>query len=216
MFVGHYGVGFAAKAVKKTIPLWQLFIAVQLVDIAWATLVLFGVEKFRIVPGITAASPLDLYYIPYTHSLLAVVIWSLAAMVIYRFAVKRSTWLVAGVIAVTVLSHWLLDLLVHRPDLPLYDNHMKVGLGLWNYPVLSFALEALCLFGGMFFYYRATQPVGGRGRYAMIVFGLVMLGVQSTALFSPPPPSANAVAVMALVSYFLFAAVVYWLEKKRA
>ena len=89
MFVGHYGPGLAAKALDKKIPLWLLFLSVQLVDIAWAILVLLGVEKVRIVPGFTAASPLDLYYFPYTHSLVAALLWSLAGVLIYRYASRQ-------------------------------------------------------------------------------------------------------------------------------
>src|SRR6266566_2637901 len=132
MFVGHYGPSFAIKALRPAIPLWLLFVAVQLVDVAWAILVLLGVEKARIVPGITASNPLDLYYMPYTHSLAAALLWSLGALVCYRLAVSTSSKISALVVAAAVFSHWVLDFLVHRPDLPLYDNTAKVGLGLWN------------------------------------------------------------------------------------
>ena len=216
MFVGHYGPGFAAKALQKSIPLWLLFLAVQFVDVVWATLVLLGIEKVRIVPGITLTNPLDLYYMPYTHSLLAAILWSVAALLLYRFAAKLGNWFTAGIVAAAVFSHWLLDLLVHRPDLPLYDNSLKVGLGLWNYPVIASALEAALLFGGMFLYLRTTKPVGRGGRYGMIIFGLVMLAVQFSVFFGPPPPSDKAVAMMALVSYVVFTGVAFWLERKRA
>ena len=216
MFVGHYGPSLAAKALKKSIPLWVLFLAAQLVDVFWAIFVLLGIEKVRIAPGITATSPLDLYYMPYTHSLVAALVWSVAAAVIYRFASKLNGWSAAMIVGAAVFSHWILDLLVHRPDLPLYDNAFKVGLGLWNYPVIAFVLEAAILFGGMYLYLRATKSTGRGGRYGMIIFGVIMLSVQSSVFFGPPPPSDNAVAVMALVSYFVFAGVAYWLERKRS
>jgi len=216
MFVGHYGPGFAAKALDKKIPLWLLFLAVQLVDVVWAILVLLGIEKVRIVPGITVTNPLDLYYMPYTHSLLAALLWSVAALLIYRYASRLGNWFSATLVGLAVLSHWVLDLVVHRPDLPLYDNTMKVGLGLWNYPVLSSALEAALLFGGMFFYYKTTRPVSRGGRYGMIIFGFVMLAVQFSVFFGPPPPSDKAVAIMALFSYVVFTLVAWWLERKRA
>ena len=215
MFVGHYGPGLAAKALDKKIPLWLLFLSVQLVDIAWAILVLLGVEKVRIVPGFTAASPLDLYYFPYTHSLVAALLWSLAGVLIYRYASRLGNWFSAMVIGVAVFSHWVLDLLVHSPDLPLYDNHMKVGLGLWNYPVIAFALEATVLLAGIVIYLKATRPVSRGGRYGMLVFGVSMLAIQGSSFFSPPPSSADALAGMALVMYALFAGIAYWLEKKR-
>jgi len=147
MFVGHYGPSFAIKSLRPAIPLWVLFVAVQLVDVAWAVLILLGVEKVRIVPGITASNPLDLYYMPYTHSLVAAIFWSVAAVVLVRLlphVAPRSAaiWIGAG-----VFSHWILDYLVHRPDLPLYDDTMKMGLGLWNYPAVALSLEAALLFG---------------------------------------------------------------------
>ena len=142
MFVGHYGVSFAAKTLDRAMPLWLLFLAVQWLDVMWAPLVLLGVEKVRIVPGITASNPLDLYYMPYTHSLVAALLWSAAASVIHRVVTGRKNAMAATVIACAVFSHWLLDFVVHRPDLPLYDDTAKVGLGLWNNPGLAFALEA--------------------------------------------------------------------------
>jgi hypothetical protein len=118
-------------------------------------------------------------------------------------------------VGVAVFSHWILDLLVHRPDLPLYDDVLKVGFGLWNYPVVAFLLEAGLMFGGMWLYYRATEPATPGGKYAMLIFGLVMLLLQASAFFGPPPPSPEAAAITALFSYFALAGVVYWLEKKR-
>ena len=122
MFIGHYGVSYAAKAVNKQIPLWLLFIAVQLVDVAWAILVPLGIEKLRIVPGITATNPLDLYYMPYTHSLVGAALWSLLAYGAYRLWAGQGNARpnrAALIVALAVFSHWLLDLIVHRPDLPL-------------------------------------------------------------------------------------------------
>src|SRR6266487_831796 len=161
MFVGHYGPSLAAKALKKTIPLWVLFIAVQWVDVLWSIFVLLGIEKVRIVPGITATNPLDLYYMPYTHSLVAAIGWSFIAVLIYKVFYTDDGWSSAAIVGAAVFSHWVLDLLVHRPDLPLYDNTMKVGLGLWNFPTLAFSLEVVFLFLGLYLYLRATEPVNG-------------------------------------------------------
>src|SRR3989454_2318569 len=173
MFVGHYGVSFAAKRRDPSIPLWALFVAVQLLDVSWSLFVFFGVEKVRIVPGITASNPLDLYYMPYTHSLVAALLWSLGAYVAYRsirgFGASRRA---ALLVAAAVFSHWVLDLIVHRPDLPLYDNTLKMGLGLWNYRAAAFLLEVAILFGGMLLYLRSTTATTSVGRYGMPVFGL--------------------------------------------
>ena len=145
MFVGHYGRSFAIRAVRPEIPLWVLFVAAQLVDIAWTLLVLAGIEKLRVVPGFTAANPLDLYYMPYTHSLVAAVLWALAAAIVCRWVFRWRGWVVAAWVGVAVLSHWVLDLLVHRPDLPLYGNSAKVGLGLWNFLGISLAAFMLLM-----------------------------------------------------------------------
>jgi hypothetical protein len=205
MFVGHYGVSFAAKRFAPVIPLWALFIAVQLLDVFWAPFVLLGIEKVRIVPGITASNPLDLYYMPYTHSLLAALLWSAAALLVCRWFI---TWGRVGkaalVLALAVFSHWILDLIVHRPDLPLYDNTAKVGLGLWNVPAVAFALEAALLFGGMWLYFGT----GVVRRLRLVIFGLVMLAIQAYVFFGPPPVSDKAAAVTALASYAVLAAVV--------
>lgn len=215
MFVGHYGASFAIKAVRPAIPLWLLFIAVQLVDVGWSFLVLLGIEKVRIVPGITASNPLDLYYMPYTHSLVAGILWATAAVVLCKPLRGVHNWSVAAWIGAAVFSHWILDWLVHRPDLPLYDDTMKVGLGLWNYPALTLSLEALLLFGGMFFYMRRTLPINLIGRLAAPVFGVLLLAIQSVVFFGPPPTSPAAAAITALVSYVVFAAVAPWIARQR-
>lgn len=211
MFVGHYGVSFAAKRLEPQLPLWVLFIAVQLLDVAWSPLVLLGVEKVRIVPGITASNPLDLYYMPYTHSLVAACVWSLAALVFYRVATRSTHWTPSIVIASAVLSHWVLDFIVHRPDLPLYDNSAKVGLGLWNVAPLAFGLETAILFGGMYLYLRT----GTSRRLPMVLFGIIMLAIQAFVFFGPPPASPAAAAATALASYVVFALIVALLERRR-
>jgi membrane-bound metal-dependent hydrolase YbcI (DUF457 family) len=215
MFVGHYGPAFAVKAADRTIPLWLLFLAVQFVDVLWAIFVLVDIEKVRIVPGITAASPLDLYYVPYTHSLIGSIAWAGVAAVAYKLTPRLGSWKAGLWIALAVFSHWILDLLVHRPDLPLYGNTTKVGFGLWNYPVLAFVLEAAFLFGGMYLYFTKTKVITTGGRYGMIVFGIIMLAIQGSAFFGPPPGSDKQLAVTALLSYGVFAAVIYLLEKNR-
>ncbi len=215
MFVGHYGPSFAIRAVRPEIPLWLLFIAAQLVDIVWAVLVLGGIEKLRIVPGITAANPLDLVYMPYTHSLVAALLWSVAAAVACRIAFRWRGWSAATWVGAAVLSHWFIDWLVHRPDLPLIGDSMKVGLGLWNHVGLSLALEVLVLVGGLGLYLRHSRGVTPVGRYGPIVLVVVMTAVQIASVFGPLPPSPTAVAVSGLGAYLVLAAAAGWIDRHR-
>ena len=208
MFVGHYGVSFAAQRTKPDVPLWVLFLAVQLLDILWAPLVLLGIEKVRIVPGITASNPLDLYYMPYTHSLIGALVWSAVGYGLYRFWQRRAGGGAAMLVAVAVFSHWILDFVVHRPDLPLYDDTAKVGLGLWNWPAPALGLEAMLLFGGMLLFLRERSG----SKAGMSIFGIIMLAIQSVVFFGPPPTSPGAAAVTALLAYALFALFVAWWE----
>jgi hypothetical protein len=210
MFVGHYGASFALKRIDPSIPLWVLFIAVQLLDVFWAPFILLGIERVRIVPGITASNPLDLYYMPYTHSLVAALLWSAGAFVVYRLLPRtRPVGKAALWVALAVISHWVFDLVVHRPDLPLFDNTDKVGLGLWNLPIVAFALEAALLFGGIWLYLTTARV----RRAPVAVLGLVMLAIQAYVFFGPPPVSDRAAAWTALAAYAVFVAVVARLER---
>ena len=215
MFIGHYGPSFACKATKPAVPLWVLFLAVQLVDIVWSVLVLLGIEKVRIVPGFTATNPLDLYYMPYTHSLPGAALWSVGAAVVYRAIAPAQKWTAAAIVGAAVFSHWILDLVVHRPDLALYDDSYKVGFGLWNYPATAFILEIALLFGGIALYLGTTEAKDAVGRYGMVVLGVVAVAAQAYVFFGPPPVSDTSLAFTALGLYFVFAAAVYWLEGKR-
>src|SRR5436309_6093416 len=146
---------------------------------------------------------------PYTHSLVAAIGWSVVAFLAYRLTVRSAPTRAALSVGVAVFSHWVLDFLVHRPDLPLYDNPAKVGLGLWNLPAVALGLEALLLFGAMWLYVRHTEH-----RTAMLVFGVVMLAIQAYVFFGPPPTSDKAAAATALIAYAVFAVVIRALERR--
>ena len=217
MFVGHYSVAFAAKSERNRIRLWVLFVAVQLVDFIWAILVLLGIEKVRIVPGITAASPLDLYYMPYTHSLIGALIWSVLAAFVYKMTrgvnASRAAALIVGF---AVFSHWILDLIVHRPDLAIYDDTWKVGFGLWNYKGLEFGLEIALLLGGLIIYLQRNSGISTARKAGIVVFALFMVLVQTTSTFFGRPHSSDrAVAITALAAYTVFAGLAFLLEKRR-
>jgi hypothetical protein len=212
MFVGHYGAGFAAKRAEPSVPLWVLFVAVQFLDVLWAPLVLLGIEKVRIVPHFTASNALDLYYMPYTHGLLTALFWSLFAGALYYFMARPSRRRAGVLVGLAVFSHWILDFVVHVPDLPLYDNSAKVGLGLWNMRALAYGLESAVLLGGI--------SLCVRGRHARTlrtwIFGVLLLAIQAFNTFlAPPPTSDRAFAVRALVAYSAFAVAIWWLEDRR-
>jgi membrane-bound metal-dependent hydrolase YbcI (DUF457 family) len=217
MFVGHYSVGFAIKSDENKIPLWILFIAVQFVDILWGTFILLGIEKVRIVPGITATSALDLYYMPYTHSLLGALVWSAFAYGLYRISLESDAARKGAVmVALAVFSHWILDFIVHRPDLPLFDDNFKVGLGLWNFKYLAFALEAAILVGGVLFYLRRNLGISQARKYAILIFVFVMILIQAIGTFvGRPIASYRTVATTNLTLYVVFAVVAFLLERKR-
>jgi hypothetical protein len=213
MFVGHYGPSFLAKRADQGVPLWVLFLAVQLLDVFWALFVFLGVEHVRIVPGFTRTNPLDLYDMPYTHSLPGAVGFAILAGVVYRLVTANGKG--AALVGAAVFSHWPLDLLVHRPDLPLWDNTAKVGLGLWDYPILTLAIEAALVFGGLAWYLAASRPRPGRRGFGLLVLVAVIFGMQASMLVSSPPPSPRAMAATALGSYVAICGLVAWLERGR-
>ena len=205
MFVGHYAPGFALRRTGG-VPLWVLFLAVQFVNVLWAFLVIAGVEKVRIIEGFTAAGPLDLYYMPYTHSLTASLGWALILGWLGSLAWGRRGGVVVGL---CVISHWILDLPVHVADLPLWGNELKVGFGLWNHPVIAFILEAGVLLIGVAIYARHA-----RRKLPIWIFAIVLLGIQYSNSLMPLPDSARQFAVMALASYFGFATAAWYVEKR--
>jgi len=215
MFVGHYGVAFAVKSERNKIPLWILFVAVQLLDFLWAPYVLLGLEKVRMIPGITATNALDLYYMPYTHSLVGALVWSGLAALLYKVASgAKASRAAVFVVAFAVFSHWILDLIVHRPDLAIYDDTWKVGFGLWNHRGPEFVLEIAILVGGIFLYLKRNNSVARRA--GTVVFGVVLILIQAGNTFVRRPPSSDrAFAITALVFYTFFAGVAFLLETRR-
>lgn len=227
MFIGHYGPAYAIKRWQPRIPLFILFAAVQFLDVLWSVFVLAGVERVRIVPGITATNPLDLYYMPYTHSLIGALFWSVAAGALYVAVGRRGSLrpgsarsganAVAGAaVGIAVFSHWLCDLVVHAPDLPLYDNAVKVGFGLWNYKWPAFGLEIALLLGGLTLYLGGTRAVDRTGRLLPWGFTLVLVGIHASVFFGSPPGSPAEAALIALGAYAIFAAIAAWMDHHRA
>lgn len=220
MFVGHYGVALALKGAQTRASLGLLFLGVQFVDILFFPLVLTGVERMNIVPGFTDSTHFELAFMPYTHSLLASVLWALlitaGALVVLREQPARRS--VAVILGVAVFSHWVLDWIVHTPDLPLLgDSSTKLGLGLWNDAQLTFILEAALLAGGLWLYLRFTESTAESrlGRFGMTGLVVVLLSLNLYNLFGPPPATFLEIFGFAMLSYFGFAALAFWLDRHR-
>ena len=217
MFVGHYSVAFAAKTERNKIPLWVLFIAVQFLDYIWATLVLLGIEKLRVIKGFTAGSMLDSYFHPYSHSLIAALVWSVIAALVYKSVCSRHGCLyrtsAALIIDLAVFSHWLLDLIAHPRDLAIYDNTWKVGFGLWRYRDPEFALEIALLAGGIVLYLTRNVMPAIR-KVAVIAFGIALVIVQIGDTYVPRTPLTDKATAMGVwIFYTLFVVVAFIVEK---
>ncbi|HZE68957.1 MAG TPA: hypothetical protein VE135_05440 [Pyrinomonadaceae bacterium] len=213
MFVGHYGISFAARTAVRRVPLWVWFIAAQWMDIVWSILVLLGIEKLRIVPGYTQANALDLYYMPYTHSLPGSIVLSLVLGAIVSLFISGRRTATVLLVAAASFSHFVLDLIVHVPDLPLYDNSAKVGLGLWRHVILSFPLELIVLGLGAWLYARMMTFTSLKGRYVFWGFVVFLAAIQVYANFGPPPSSPETMAIIALAFYLVFALLAAWTER---
>ena len=211
MFIGHWAPAFAAAALSKKSPgLGKLFVAAQLVDWGFFAFATVGIEKMRIVPGITAMNPLDLYHMPYTHSLLGTFVWALVFALVMLMMRLGTTAALIG--AAVVMSHWFLDLLVHRPDLTLAGGDAKLGMGLWNAPVATIVVE-LVLVGVCFWWYlrRTKGPLVP----PLILLGL-LLAMQSVNWFGPPVEEASAgYFLMALLAFLIATFFAAWVGSTR-
>lgn len=209
MFIGHFALGLASRKISRLPSLAIMFIAVQLMDLIWPVLVLSGIETFQVEVGNTRVTPLNFTFYPYSHSLLMSVVWGVLFGLVYYLITKnrKGSLLVAGL----TVSHWVLDLIVHRADLPITPfSDLKVGLGLWNYPVIESILEFGLFFTGTFLYYNAAKPKRKVAFWSLIAF-LAVIHVAN--LFGPPPPSTDIVAWMANLMW-LIVIWAWWVEKK--
>jgi len=216
MFVGHFAVAFGAKRAVPAASLGTLFIAGQLADLVWPVLVIAGIERVGVQPGLTVVTPLDFIYYPFSHSLVAAAAWALLFAAAYS-RLRNAALRTGIVLALVVVSHWVLDALTHRPDMPLTVSAetTRVGLGLWNSLAGTIAVELLLFGAGLWLYARATRALDRTGRLAL--WGLVafLLVIYAANLFGPPPPSGMAAAWSALAMWLLVAWG-YWVDRHRA
>ena len=216
MFVGHFAVAFGAKRAVPAVSLGALFIACQLADLVWPLLVIAGIERVSVQPGLTVVTPLNFIYYPFSHSLLAAAAWAAAFGAAYA-GLRRAPARTGAVLALVVVSHWVLDALTHRPDMPLTmsADSARVGLGLWNSLPGTMAVELLLFAAGLRLYTKTMKPVDRTGRLAL--WGLVafLLIIYAANLFGPPPPSGMTAAWSALAMWLLVAWG-YWVDRHRA
>jgi LexA-binding, inner membrane-associated putative hydrolase len=190
MFIGHFALGFAAKRKAPHVSLAVLFAAAQLADLLWPIFVAVGIEQVRIAPGNTALTPLDFVSYPYSHSLLMLIVWGIVLGVLFRSAF--------AVILALVLSHWMLDWITHRPDMPLYPGGPKFGLGLWNFVPAAVTVEVVMFAAGVWIYAQTTRARDAVGRWSFVVFVLFLLAIYAGNIFSAPPPGVAAIWIASL------------------
>ena len=212
MFIGHFAVGLASKRVAPRASLGVLMAAPNLLDLLWPVFLLLGWEQVRIDPGNTPFTPLDFVSYPVSHSLVAACGWGLLFALLYWTVARYARG--AVVIGLSVLSHWVLDFITHRPDLPLYPGGPRVGLGLWNSVPATVAVEVAMYIAGAWIYLSTTRARGRAGLYgfwAFLAFGIVTYAAN---ILGPPPPGPHALALVAL-SLWLVPLWAWWFDRHR-
>ena len=213
MFLGHFAAGLAAKKLTPYTSLGTLLLSAQLLDLIWPTLLLLGTERVRIAPGNTAVTPLDFVSYPWSHSLLMAAVWALLFSGLYVLIRRypRGAIVTLGL----VLSHWVLDFVTHRPDLPLVPfAGPVVGLGLWNSLPATVAVEGLMFAVGLYLYKINTEPVDKVGSGAFVAFVIALVAVYAGNLFGPPPPDEKTIAYAGHAQWLLVGWG-YWLDRHR-
>jgi len=213
MFIGHFGAGFGAKKIDPKPSLGTLFLAAQFIDLLWPFFIILGIEKVEIVPGVSAFNPLDFTYYPFSHSLFAVIVWAVAFFVVY-FVIKKN-FKSAMLLGLLVISHWVLDLIVHIPDLPIFPGgSVKVGFGLWNSIAGTIIVEGLIFIGGVYLYFKSTNAENKKGTFALWGLVIFLILVYVMNIIGPPPDSAQAIGYVGL-SQWLIIAWGYWIDRNR-
>ena len=213
MFIGHVAVALGAKKAVPKVSLGTLILSATFLDLLWPLLLILGLEHVRIDPGNTVVTPLDFYDYPITHSLLAVLGWSVAFGLVY-YAVRKEKF-AAGVLGLGVLSHWILDFFTHRPDLPIIPGgSLMVGLGMWYSMPLTLVVEIGIFILGVYLYLQTTTAKDRTGTWSFWVLVVFLMISYAANLLGPPPPSAEAIGYGALLAW-LFVPWGYWIDRHR-
>ena len=214
MFIGHYALGLAAKRAARRTSLGTLFVAPTLADLLWPIFLLLGWEHSHVVPGPNPFLRLWLDAIPYSHSLFALIVWG--ALFGYLYRRRTGDTRAALAIGSLVVSHWVLDFVTHRPDMPLYPGSVSLGLGLWNSPTATIIVEAAMLIVGVAIYTRGTRARDGIGRWGFSGLIAVLVLSYASSLFTPAPTNLTALAVGAIVFGWVFVIFAWWVDRHRA
>ena len=212
MFIGHFALGFAAKRIAPRLSLAALLAAVALADIIWPFLIALGIEQVRIDPGNTAFTPLDFVSYPYSHSLVFLSLWGVLFGLICAGTVHDRR--AVPIAAALVISHWVLDWITHRPDMPLYPGSIKLGLGLWNSVAATIAVEVPMFAVGVWTYARATRARDASGRWAFAAFvGFLLLAYFAD--IGSPPPGITALVAVAIAGTGVLIMWAWWFDRHR-
>ena len=213
MFIGHFAVGFGAKKFAPRSSLAVLIVAPLLSDILWPFFLLLGWEHVRISPGDTKFTPLDLYYYPWSHSLLMTGVWATAFALIYWFFTRYRAG--AIVVWVGVISHWILDWISHRPDMPIYPGGERLGLGLWN-SIPGTMIVEICMFViGIWLYVSTTRPRDRIGRYAFYAYIGLLFVLYVGDRFSPPPSGVADLVWTGVIAEAILIPWAWWFDHHR-
>jgi membrane-bound metal-dependent hydrolase YbcI (DUF457 family) len=213
VFIGHFAVGFASKRAAPRASLGVLMAAPLFLDLLWPIFLIGGIESVRIEPNPNRFLILDLHDFPWSHSLVTSLAWSAVFATAFWAATRYGRG--AMVLAFAVFSHWLLDFVTHRPDLPLYPGSGKsVGLGLWNDPTATMAIEAAMFVLGVAVYARTTRATNWRGHLALWSLVLLLAAFYAMVCFGPPPSNVPFVKYGALIAW-LFVPWAWWIDRNR-
>jgi hypothetical protein len=213
VFLAHYGLGLAGKRLAPDVSLGTLFLATQWADLVFFPLALAGIEHFRVAPGATRMTPVDFYDYPWSHSLIALVIWGLFVGGVYF--VFRKSRAGAWMLAAGVVSHWVLDLIVHRPDMPVGFSGPYLGLRLWDSRPATLVAEILAFGAGVAVYLRTTAPKDRRGVWSFWGLVVFLAGVWVASVLVPPPLDERSFEYTGLAMW-VFVPWGWWIDRHRA